>query len=72
MGPSKSATVEFDGIDFKETVACTADTAHAYTFYPGGIAVGNEVIGEVEVDFEGEIIKQGTEFMGEWHSANDE
>ena len=47
-------------------------TAHAYTFYPGGIAVGNELIGKVEVDFEGEIIKRGTELMGAWYSANDE
>ena len=44
----------------------------AYTFYLSGIAVGNELIGKVDVAFEGEIIKRGTEFMGAWHSAKDE
>ena len=32
----------------------------------------NVLIGKVDMAFEGEIIKRGTEFMGAWQSAKDE
>jgi hypothetical protein len=44
----------------------------AYTFYLSGSAVGNELIGEVDVAFESEVIKRGTECMGAWRSDKDE
>jgi hypothetical protein len=58
-------------------IAATVDTANgtrvgAYTFYLGGIAVGNEFIGKVDVAFEGEIIKRIIEFMGAWYCAKNE